>query len=133
MSVESNIAARKAADAFRELAEEIVESVPDDAKVRFWRLVFKELKERFPEEKVAPPVPPERVFDSDEEDAIAIAEEIIELSESEELPERAIEFAESVAGRARDILATIEERGEATTNQLTALENMRTGLQKWFR
>lgn len=60
----------------------------------------------------------------DVENALAIVEQICDLADSGDIPEAGIEFAESVADRARDIGETIEERQYATDNQINALSNM---------
>lgn len=65
-------------------------------------------------------------------EATALAEEIIELADSEDLPSAAIDFAESVAYKARDILAAVESENRATPGQIEALKNMLDGLERWF-
>lgn len=65
--------------------------------------------------------------------ALSIAEEIIDLSESADLPDNGMEFAESVAEKARSISENIEENNFVVSDgQYTALENMLDGLQRWF-
>lgn len=67
------------------------------------------------------------------ETAISLAEEIIDLSESPDLPSAGIGYAESVADKARDIMESVESENRATGGQIEALENMLDGLQRWFR
>ena len=64
--------------------------------------------------------------------AISIAEEIIDLSQHGDLPSNGIDYAESVAEKARSIANSVEENAYATEGQIQALENMLEGLQKWF-
>lgn len=63
--------------------------------------------------------------------ALWIVDEIEELAG--QVPERGEEYAESVLGKAASIGEAIEERGHVTEGQITALENMRDGLQRWVR
>lgn len=51
----------------------------------------------------------------------------------EELPSRADEFGESVGEKLRDIAETIENTGEVTEGQRTAIENMAGGIRRWIR
>ena len=67
----------------------------------------------------------------DTEETIAWCESIIDLID--ELPERAYEFAESVGEKVRSIMETIEESGRVTEGQITALENIESGVSRWFR
>lgn len=73
-------------------------------------------------------------FDDADED-IKTAEELIEqiTSLAEELPENAEDFAMSVLDTASDISKYIDENGRVTKKQITALENMLDGLQRWIR
>lgn len=63
-------------------------------------------------------------------EAIAIAEEIEELAA--ELPEEGEDFGVSVSEKAADIAANIEAHGRVTDRQLDALQNMLSGLERWF-
>ena len=65
-------------------------------------------------------------------EAIELAEEIIGIAESGDVPSAGIDFAESVAGRARDIMETVESSKRATSGQIAALENMLDGLKRWL-
>lgn len=65
-------------------------------------------------------------------EAINLAEQIIELADSPDLPSAAIDFAESVADKARDILENVEYENRATSGQIEALQNMLNGLERWF-
>lgn len=73
--------------------------------------------------------PPEPTADADE--AMELCDEILDLID--ELPDRAQDFAESVGEKVRSIRETVEQRGMATDGQLTALENMKAGVERWFR
>lgn len=64
--------------------------------------------------------------------ATALAEQIIELADSPDLPSAGIEYAESVAGKARNILESVESENRATSGQVGALQNMLAGLVRWF-
>lgn len=74
-------------------------------------------------------------FDFDDtDDDVETATDLIEQIESivEDLPEEAEDFGMSVAETASDISKYIDERGTVTKKQLTALENMLDGLQRWI-
>jgi hypothetical protein len=65
------------------------------------------------------------------EEAVELCTEII--SALEDLPEAAEEFAESVEEKVISIREWIESNQHVTENQLIALQNMKDGVQKWFR
>lgn len=65
--------------------------------------------------------------------ATTLAERIIELADSPDLPPAAIDYAESVANKARSIAERIESENMVTSGQMAALENMLDGLQRWFQ
>jgi cell fate (sporulation/competence/biofilm development) regulator YlbF (YheA/YmcA/DUF963 family) len=69
--------------------------------------------------------------DDDHDEAIELVREIQELAE--EMPEKGESFAESAVAKALSIQQTIEENEKVTTGQLTALRNMKAGLEKWIR
>jgi len=73
-------------------------------------------------------------FDDVDED-VKTAEDLIEqiTSLAEELPEDAEDFGMSVLDTASDISKYIDENGRVTKKQITALENMLDGLQRWIR
>jgi len=73
-------------------------------------------------------------FDDIDED-VETAEDLIEqiTSLAEELPEDAEDFAMSVLDAASDISKYIDENSRVTKKQITALENMLDGLQRWIR
>lgn len=67
------------------------------------------------------------------DDAISLCREILD----EIIPDmpdsaKAQDFAASIEEKVNDICSTIEERGMATTKQVDALRNMRSGLLKWI-
>jgi hypothetical protein len=68
--------------------------------------------------------------------AIALGDEILRLIE-DDVPEAAFdkagEFFESVGERTKAIQETIARTGEATDNQVTALENMESAVSRWIR
>ena len=66
-------------------------------------------------------------------EAEELVDDINELTEALDCSdnETAIDFAQSVQGKAEDILASIMAVNHATDGQLTALRNMKEGLQKW--
>ena len=49
-----------------------------------------------------------------------------------DLPEDGEDFGMSVTEKTADIAANIETHNRVTDGQLTALENMLDGLQRWF-
>ena len=66
----------------------------------------------------------------DWEDVVEFCEGI--LSDVDELPERAGDFAESVRDRVEGIKEFIEENRRFTQNQYDALANMHNGVHKWL-
>lgn len=62
-------------------------------------------------------------------DALSLVGEI--ESEADDVPERGEDFAAGVVETATSIGETIEQRAHVTEAQVTALENMLAGLQKW--
>jgi len=58
------------------------------------------------------------------------AEKIIELTE--DLPDKAMEFGESVADRCQGIAGTLEVSNRVTKAQQEALDNMEAAVRKWL-
>lgn len=58
-------------------------------------------------------------------------EQTIEDEISEDAKLTAAEYFESVADRAKAIGTTIERMNRVTANQLAALENMLSGIERW--
>ena len=56
------------------------------------------------------------------------------LSDIDELPDNdsAAQFGESISEKVLGIQSTIERTGGVTEGQITALENMYNGVQKWM-
>ena len=69
----------------------------------------------------------------DIEDAEELSEDITNMAEASALPSAASDFASSVCTKACSIGETIDRTGEVSDRQLTALQNMRDGLARWFR
>lgn len=69
--------------------------------------------------------------EADVEEAYQLVTEIESIAE--EVPERGEAFAQSVLEKAQSIRQTIEESEKVTEPQRKALENMKTGLEKWVR
>ena len=67
----------------------------------------------------------------DAQSAIDDCESIIEEIENHDWPDAGMDFAESVRGKLRDMAATIEERRAVTDGQVTAIENMGSGVRRW--
>lgn len=55
------------------------------------------------------------------------------LSDLDELPERAEDFAESVREKIEDMRSWVEERERVTQRQEDALANMAEGVRRWQR
>ena len=66
---------------------------------------------------------------NDVDKALAMVEEIQSLAD--DVPAEGEEFAVSVLEKVADIASTIEEHNRVTDRQMTVLENMRDGLQRW--
>lgn len=70
------------------------------------------------------------VHDSDADAALEQCERI--LSGCDEIPERGSDFAEGVRERTESIQSWIEDNGEVTPAQQTALDNMEYGVSRWI-
>lgn len=73
-------------------------------------------------------------MDADAKEAVRLAEEIantIEDSVSDRAKSGNADFFESVLKRSKDIAETVTKRQTATDKQITALENMLAGVQRW--
>lgn len=70
------------------------------------------------------------VQDCDPEEGIKLCNEILDLIE--ELPESAEEFKDSVQTKVLDIHQWIDSRNHVTEAQMSALENMLAGVEKWI-
>jgi len=55
------------------------------------------------------------------------------LLDIDDLPERAEEFAMSCEVTISSILTFIEEQGRVTDKQAEAIENIESGVNRWFR
>ena len=75
---------------------------------------------------------PKKTVDSSAEKARDLIESIEDILESGDIPYSGMEFAESVREGVAGIKRTINKRGYASKNQLTALENWADGLTKWI-
>ena len=100
----------------------------------FWRLMMESIERRVapaPAIAIAPPPQPKPPpSNSDTKYAFELIAEI--GSFAEDMPERGEEFATSVLDKTRHIEANIERFGRVTDGQISALENMRDGLSRWF-
>jgi len=67
---------------------------------------------------------------ADEGECIQLCRDI--LDSIDDVPDAGADFAAGVEETTEGIMATIEERGRATENQLKALRNMKAGLDKWL-
>lgn len=54
-----------------------------------------------------------------------------QINESDNAPQAALDYADSVSEKAADIAETIESKGRASEKQVQALENMLRGLERW--
>lgn len=143
MTLESNIAHRKAAHAAAELCvefinetlKELVAAHTIDALPAFFatlRHVYGKNLAVAAEQPIAePPQVPTRPQGNDVDAALESIDESLQLVD--EVPERGQDFAESVAGKLRSIANKIEESDEVTPGQVQAIENMRGGLERWTR
>lgn len=65
------------------------------------------------------------------DEALELGQEILDALEY--LPEAAEDFASSVRDKVEGIMAWIEEKQHVTENQVSALNNMMAGVEKWQR
>jgi len=68
--------------------------------------------------------------ESDADEAIEQAERIIEMTN--ELPVAGSAFGDSVAGKCEEIAANIRKFRRVTESQQNALDNMESGVSRWF-
>jgi len=128
-NIANRLAAEEAAADYAELVNDGLASLADRAA--FWKAFDKATR---PELQTAPrldPAPTKVPVDivTEDDDFDSLVEEIEHLIES--APDRAQEFVESVQTFVRSVATSVERYGSATANQLTALGNMRDGLQRW--
>lgn len=115
------------------------ESLSPQAKLEFWHQLRAVAQTKINElnppatRNCSPVSPPPSANQTDIEAAEELISEIIDKAESPDFPDAGADFAESVAGRARGIGETIEQTGEVTPGQMTALRNMSDGLDAWNR
>lgn len=69
------------------------------------------------------------------EQAIAKCQQIIDDIDSldENVQAKAQDFFESVSKRAGEIAETIETQGRVSSAQVKAIDNMHSGVRRWFR
>lgn len=132
-------------------AEEFV-AMLGDKPIRFWEVLAHLANGKAQQSKPAPVAaapqtqPPRRPpgtvrvklagnSESDKRSRVDYALQLAEQIESaaDEVPDEGQEFASDVAKKAEDIAATIESTNRASDAQVTALENMLSGLQRWIR
>lgn len=75
-------------------------------------------------------LPDPKKMQRDVVEALELAESIEELAG--QLPEEGEEFGMSVTEKAEEIALNIDAYNRVTDAQLSALENMLDGLQRWF-
>lgn len=137
MSIESNVAERKAAERLHatigELLREEVPKLPSGrSREIFWQMMHQSIWKNIPAE----PEPEEckkkkpLVSSASYDEAMALIAQIEDLAGS--ICEAGEDFADSVSAKAADIFASVDRFGGATDGQLQALENMLDGLQRWF-
>jgi hypothetical protein len=102
-----------------------------------WAIVCPNCKKRYAWTGALSPIPPcphclkeKKDAKAGVDEALALAEEIENLAA--EIPAEGEDFGLSVTEKAADIAKNIEKHGRVTDGQMTALENMLCGLQKWF-
>jgi methyl-accepting chemotaxis protein len=151
MTIQQNIADRQSAEQLYRQAGELlapeVGKMTAGARLIFWRmmrdLVSRALQKADPTTKVVIGILNEamkqhqprklrtREPSQDVKDALDLCLTIQEMAE--EVPERGQDFANSVSSKAADIASTIEERDCVTEAQMSALENMYSGLERWVQ
>jgi hypothetical protein len=143
MSIEKNIADRKAAEALCNTLNELIlddyNNLPSpESRMMFWKILKASIERNLPKPPIAiqpkpqlkQPSPPPSLPSSYDR-AMELADEIEELAEN--ICSNGQDFAESVLEKTHEIIASVENGGRATDKQILALENMLEGLQKWFR
>ena len=71
-----------------------------------------------------------QVLSDEVQNAIEQCERILEMCD--EVPDRGEEFADGVRERTQSIFEWIEENRHVTDAQITALENMESGVSRWI-
>lgn len=136
MPIDSNIAARTAAETIASLIVDSIGELKEKHGQDAVKVFFGKLREVFAGEltvvrEPSKPSSRESTGDPDVDESLELIDEALETID--DLPSRAQEFGESVAEKLRSIAETIEQTGEVTDKQLTAIENMRAGVKKWIR
>lgn len=127
-----------------------IRELSTEAQNEFWRLMFAAAEKRHkprpqpanPRGIAAPAPSPARqvVIEAtarrkEADERVGQARELIASIHAlaEQLPPRGEDFGLSVCEKADDISASIDEAGSVTDGQITALENMLSGLERWIR
>lgn len=116
------------------LAEEVPKLPGDASRRKFWELMARSVEKNLAGVFVAATPDtekPERKAKTSQSylDAVALVDEILEMAD--QTCDAGREFAESVAEKARLIGESVERSGAATDGQITALQNMLDGLERW--
>lgn len=121
----------------RETAEEIIEFC-GERPPRFWAELARLANEKLPQSQTAKvtatPPAPRRGITVNLGPSLKLAQELIEdIRElAGDMPDRGLEFAESVVARTDGIAETIDTNASVTAAQITALQNMANGLRAWI-
>jgi hypothetical protein len=138
MSIEANVVARKAASDVCELINGELKTLIDrfgiDAVKPFFALLREVYGKNLEMLPAAAPAPvsldrKRRSVIDECGDALELIDEALEIAER--VPERGQEYAESVTSTLNGIAATIERTDKVTENQLAAIENIKSGLERW--
>jgi|SRR5208283_2918990 len=144
MSIEQNIADRRAAESLhRTIGELVLAEIPrlpsPESRLMFWRLLKESAEKNLP--AVTLPTPPAKTererrdelkatVPSDVAEALEMADEIENLAS--DLPAEGEDFGMSVLEKSGDIARNIAAHNRVTDAQREALSNMLDGLRRWF-
>lgn len=138
--IEENIANRKKAELIFKTMIDVTrndfKSLSEHGRKCFIQIAFEyftkkaaAIPQEIPEKKHELPKP-ETKNNDDAKEAIESLEEIIEMCE--DIPENGEEFAESVADNCRSMIEAIQNFNRVTKFQWNAIENWRSGVERWL-
>jgi len=112
--------------------QEQIESLPSErSRAIFWRTMLQSVQRNLPSD----PMPADNKTkpssgQSSYDEAMSLISEIEERADC--ICDAGRDFADSVWDKTESIMESVERSHSATDGQLTALENMLEGLQRWF-
>lgn len=142
MSIESNVADRKAAEALfksmLDIAREDFLKLSERGRLIFFQTAYEHFAKRLGIDTALKQVskPSARIESSaslNEDSLFAIQDLKNLIAMCEDIPPAGWDFASDVSESAREMIETIESSNRVTVNQLRAIENWTSGVARWLR